>query len=136
MISSSAESTLTKSVVVLSASPNETTPSSQITVESIRAISSDAQSESTQRLISSTTAEPSSGIATDTSLQPSPTSTGGNDNLLCMCICVCVRVWWWVYSCVGVGGEFVCLCVRMCVWGGGVEGFICCVLGVYLCVYV
>ena len=56
MISSSAESALTKSVVVLSASPNETTPSSEFTVESIREISSDAQSESSQRLISSTTA--------------------------------------------------------------------------------
>ena len=49
-------------------------------------ISSAAESMSPQRLIPSTTAEPSSAIATDTSLQPSPTSTGSTDNLLCMCV--------------------------------------------------
>ena len=81
-ISSAAESMLTTFVAVFSL--NETTSSSRSNVESIPAVSSGAQSESSQiiDITPAATGVPSSTIATVTSLQPSPTSTGGTNNVL------------------------------------------------------
>ena len=98
---------------------NETTSSSRSNVESIPAVSSDAQSESSQimNITLSTTGVPSSTIATVTSLQPSPTSTGGTVYCVCVCVyvCVCVCVCVCVFVCVCALCVYLCMCMCMCV---------------------
>ena len=81
-ISSAEESVLTTTVASSMASIMETTPTSGSTVESAQAVSSGAQSDSSQMnvITSSDIVEPLSALVTDTSSQPSSTSTGGTDN--------------------------------------------------------